>query len=304
MRSLLAFTLFASTFAFAQERDFSAMEVKATKVAGNVYILETTGPSSSGGNIGVSVGGDGIVMVDDKFAPLGPKIEAALKGITDKPLRFVLNTHVHNDHTHGNVYFGDKSTIVAHENVRKRMPGYSDFGGQPNTPPPQHALPVITFDHRLTIHLNGEDVRGIHMPASHTDGDTVVFFTKSNVVHMGDDFFNGMFPYIDLENGGTVKGYIKAMEATLREIPPDAKIIPGHGKLATVDDLRANLKMLQETTAIIEKQIKAGKTAAQMKQAKVLAAYDKYSWSFISTDTYIDQLYNGLSGKKANSGAH
>jgi cyclase len=305
MRKLFAIALFASTLALAQERlDFSKLEVKATKVAGNVYMLETTGPGFGGGNIGVTVGDDGIVMVDDKFAPLGPKIEAALKGISNKPLRFILNTHWHSDHTHGNIHFGDKTVIVAHENVRTRIAKDTEFTGKPNVPSPKQALPIVTFDSRLTIHLNGEDVRGIHLPAGHTDGDTVVFFTKSNVVHMGDDFFQGMFPFIDLESGGSVRGYIKAIEAVLPQIPADAKIIPGHGPLATVDDLRANLKMLQETTAIVEKGIKAGKTADQLKQEKALAAYDKYSWDFITTDKYIDQLYNGLSGKKANSGAH
>jgi glyoxylase-like metal-dependent hydrolase (beta-lactamase superfamily II) len=305
MRKLLLFFACAlASTAFAQQMDFSKLEIKATKVAGNVYMLETSGPGFGGGNIGVSVGDDGVVMVDDKFAELGPKIEAALKGITDKPLRFILNTHVHGDHTHGNIYFGPKSTIIAQENVRKRLPDYVEFGGQPNTPPPPQAYPVITFDHRLTIHLNGEDVRGIHMPNGHTDGDTIVFFTKSNVVHMGDDFFNGMFPFIDFENGGSVKGYIKAVEDSLTQIPADAKIIPGHGPLGTVDDLRADLKMLEETTAIVEKGIKAGKTADQMKQEKVFAAYDKYSWHFMTTDKYIDELYNGLTGKKANSGSH
>jgi cyclase len=306
MRNLLAVLVLASSFTFAQQMDFSKMDVKVVKVAGNIYLVDATAPGGgfSGGNIGISVGEDGIVMVDDKFAPLGPKIEAALKEITDKPIRFILNTHVHGDHTHGNIYFGKKTTIIAHENVYKRLSESKDFGGAPNTPPPPEAYPIITFDSQVTIHLNGEDVRGIHVPASHTDGDTVVFFTKSNVVHMGDDFFNGIFPFIDLENGGSVTGYIAAIEGMLRQIPADAKIIPGHGPLATVDDLRADLKMLKETTAIIQKGIKAGKTAEQLKKEKVLAAYDKWSWSFISTDKYIDEIYNGLSGKQANSGSH
>jgi cyclase len=304
MRKLIAALIFTTTLTFAQRIDFSKLEVKATKVAGSVYMLETTGPGFGGGNIGVSIGDDGVVMVDDKFSPLGPKIEAALKGITDKPLRFLLNTHVHGDHTHGNIYFGKKTTIVAHENVRNRLPKYEEFGGAPNTPPPPEAYPIVTFDSRLTVHLNGEDVRGIHTPHAHTDGDTVVFFTKSNVIHMGDNFFNGMFPYIDLENGGSVKGYIAAIESVLKQAPADARVIPGHGPLASVADLRANLKMLQETTAIIQKGIKAKKTADQLKKEKALAAYEKFSWSFITTDKYIDQIYNGLTGKKANSGTH
>lgn len=300
MSRVFAFLLLASAFAAAQGMDFTKLEIKATKVAGSVYMLETTGTGFGGGNIGVSVGDDGIVMVDDKFAPLGAKIEAALKSISDKPLRFVLNTHWHGDHTHGNIHFGEKSTIVAHENVRKRIEADKAFGGRPNVATPKSALPIITFDGRVTIHLNGEDVKGIHVPRSHTDGDTVVFFTKSNVVHMGDIYFNGMFPFIDLQSGGDVRGYIKATEAVLQQVPADAKIIPGHGPLATVADLKANLEMLKATTAIVEKGIKAKKSAEQLKKEKALAAYDKYSWQFITTDKYIDQLYNSLSGKKAN----
>jgi cyclase len=235
MRKMVALLVFTSTLAFAQ-MDFSKMDVKVIKVAGNIYMVDATSPGGgfSGGNIGVSVGDDGIVMVDDKFAPLGPKIEAALKEITDKPIRFILNTHVHADHTHGNVYFGKKTTVIAHENVYKRLGGYKDFGGSNSLPPPE-AYPIITFDSSVTIHLNGEDVRGLHIAAGHTDGDTVVFFAKSNVVHMGDDFFNGMFPFIDLETGGSVPGYIAASRSrstrdgrrSARE-PEDAEGNSGH----------------------------------------------------------------------------
>jgi cyclase len=261
----------------AQHRlDFSKLEVKAVKVSGSVYLLDTAGPGFSGGNVGASVGEDGIVIIDDKFAPLGPKIEAALKSVTDKPIRFVINTHIHADHTHGNIHFGGKSTIIAHENVRKRLPDYKEFGG-PNSPPPPQVYPIITYHGRVSIHLNGEDVKGIHFPSSHTDGDTVVFFTQSNVVHMGDNFFHGMFPYFDLQTGGSVKGYIRTTEAVLQQIKPDTKIISGHGPLATVEDLKANLAMLKETAAIIERVIKAGKTADQLKKEKALAKYEKYS---------------------------
>jgi cyclase len=276
-----------------QEPDWSKIEIKAERVAGSVYMLYGVG-GFAGGNIGVSAGADGIVLVDDQFEPLVPKIEAALKGISDKPVRFVLNTHVHGDHTHGNKVFGLKSTIIAHDNVRRRLIDDDEFDGKKGTRAPAHALPLITFDNKLSVWLNGEEVRGIHVPSGHTDGDTVVWFTKSNVVHMGDDFFNGMFPFIDMASGGSVDGYVAAVETVLGQLPAEVKIIPGHGPLATRADLERYLAMLKDTTAIVRKGVAAGKTADQLKAEKVLAAWDKWSWDFSSTDKFIDQLHAGL----------
>lgn len=281
----------------AQMPDFSKIEVKAEKVAGNVYMLSGVG-GFAGGNIGVSVGGDGLLLVDDQFVPLLPKIEAALKGVSDKPVRFVLNTHFHGDHTGSNAALGARSTIIAHENVRKRLTEDTQYGGQVGQRTPKEALPLITFDHKLSVHWNGEEIRGIHFPSGHTDGDTIVFFTGSNAVHMGDDFFNGMFPFIDLQGGGSVKGYVAAVEAVLPQIPADARIIPGHGPLASRADLEAYLAMLKETVAIVQKGIDGGQTLEQLKTAKVLAKWDKFSWAFITTDRYLEQLYNGLKAVK------
>ncbi len=273
-----------------KEPDWSKIEIKAVKVAGNVYMLEGTGPEFSGGNIGVSVGPDGILLVDDKFVPLAPKIQAALRSVSDKPVRFVLNTHYHGDHTSGNAAFGTSSTIIAHENTRKRLLSPRD-----GKPVPAAALPVITFEDKLQVHINGEDIRAIHFPAGHTDTDVVVFFTKSNVVHMGDDFFNGMYPFIDEDGGGTVRGYIANIAKLVETIPADARIIPGHGPISSPKELRAFLGMLQETSAIVEAGIKAGKTADQLKKEKALAKYDA-TWGkgFMKTDDYIDELYRDL----------
>jgi glyoxylase-like metal-dependent hydrolase (beta-lactamase superfamily II) len=296
----LVIMLLAAPFVAAQgEPDWSKIEIKAEKVAGNVYMLYGVG-GFAGGNIGVSVGDDGIVLVDDQFEPLVPKIEAALKGISDKPVRFVLNTHFHGDHTHGNKVFGQKSTIIAHHNVRKRVEADNDFDGKPGTRAPRHALPIITFDHQVSVHLNGEDIRGLHVPSGHTDGDTVVFFTASKVVHMGDDFFNGMFPFIDLESGGTVKGYAAAVDKVLADLPADVKIIPGHGPLATRDDLKEYVAMIKDTSAVVQKGIDAGKTVEQLKQEKPLARWDKWGAGFLKTDDYLHQLYNGLKGIAKN----
>ncbi len=206
-------------------QDFSKVEIKVQKVSGTVYMLE-----GLGGNIGASVGDDGIVIVDDEFLPLADKIEAALKGITDKPVKFVLNTHWHGDHTGGNPHFGEKAPIIAQENVRKRLAagGKTRFGEV--KPADKTALPVITFEKDVTVHLNGEDIRAIHFPNGHTDGDSVIFFPQANVVHMGDDFFNGTFPFIDLDSGGSVQGMIAGDEKVLAEVPDDVKIIHAFGQ--------------------------------------------------------------------------
>ena len=285
------FLLFCAVQAGAQ--DFSKVEMKVQKVAGTVYMLE-----GAGGNIGASVGDDGIVMVDDEFLPLADKIEAALKGITDKPVKVVLNTHWHGDHTGGNPHFGEKAPIVAQENVRKRLAagGKTRFGE--TKPADKSALPIITFEENVSVHLNGEDIQAIHFPHGHTDGDSVIFFKQSNVVHMGDDFFNGgMFPFIDIESGGSVQGMIAGDEKVLGEVPDDVKIIPGHGPLGTKEDLRKFVAVLKETSAAVEAGIKKGKTVDQLKQEKVLAKWDSWGQGFIKTDVFIEILYDSLKNK-------
>lgn len=285
-RLTFALTLFACSLPALAQTDFDAVQVKAAKVAGNVWML-----TGAGGNIGVSVGDDGIVLVDDQYAPLAPKIEAALETITDKPVRFILNTHYHPDHTGGNEHFGMSAPIVAHENVRKRLNGdaVGPDGRQPASP--ASALPVITFNDSVTIHLNGEDVRAVHMPHGHTDGDSVIWFTKSNVVHLGDDFFVGMFPFVDTNNGGSVRGLIANIETMLPKIPDDAKLIPGHGTLSDKAGLRAFLDMLKGTLATVEQGIAAGKSADQLKDEKALAKWDDWGKGFIKNDVWIDTLY-------------
>jgi glyoxylase-like metal-dependent hydrolase (beta-lactamase superfamily II) len=283
----------------AQERDFSKVQIKVTQVSGNIYMLE-----GAGGNIAASVGDDGIVIVDDQYAPLAEKIQAALKGITDKPVRFVINTHYHGDHTGGNEPFANKgTTVIAQDNVRKRLEsgGTAGNGGSIKMQQPaatKAALPIITFENDVTVHLNGEDIRALHFPSGHTDGDSVIFFPKNNVVHMGDDFVRYGFPFIDVASGGSVQGMISAMEKAMALLPADVKVIPGHGALSNLDDVRAFVKMLKETSAVVQKAIKEKKTLEQMKQAKILAPWDKFSGSFINSDAFIETLYNSLTGQK------
>jgi cyclase len=291
----------------AQDKDFSKVEIKVTKVSGNIYMLE-----GDGGNIAASVGEDGIVIVDDQYAPLADKIQAALKSlkITDKPVRFVINTHYHGDHTGGNLPFANSgSTLIAQDNVRKRLEsgGTAGNGGSIKMdfkPAPKGALPVITFDHDVTVHLNGEDIRALHFPAGHTDGDAIIFFPKNNVVHMGDDFVRYGFPFIDVSSGGSVQGMISAMEKVSTQLPPDVKVIPGHGALSNLDDVRAFTKMLKETSAVVQKAIDEHKTVEQMKQEKILAPWAKWSGEFLDADKFIETVYNSLTGSKGEFMKH
>ncbi len=289
--------------AAAQGEDFSKTQLRVTKVSGTVYMLDAVPPGDAGGNIGASVGEDGIVIVDDQYAPLAEKIRAALKGVTDKPVRFVINTHYHGDHTGGNALFQKDSPIIAQENVRKRLEQGGTAGVGPamnfeHKPAEKAALPIITFEHDVTVHLNGEDIRALHFPAGHTDGDSIIFFPKSNVVHMGDDFVTYGFPFIDVMSGGSIDGMIDGVEKALAQLPPDVKVIPGHGPVSTPEDVRVYVKMLKDTRAVVEKALAQGKTAEQMKQDKILDPWKKYSGSFISTDAFIDTLYNSLTGSK------
>ncbi|HKQ63264.1 MAG TPA: MBL fold metallo-hydrolase [Candidatus Polarisedimenticolaceae bacterium] len=303
MRSTYALALvvaaLACSVAGAQDQDFSKVQLKPTKVAGGVYMLE-----GAGGNIGVSVGDDGIAIVDDQFAPLVDKIRAALKGIADKPVRFVINTHCHEDHTGGNAPMSTTSAIIAQENVRRRLQAGGGAGNRgslhfDSKPAVKAALPILTFEHDVTLHMNGEDIRVEHFGRAHTDGDSVVFFPTSNVVHMGDIFVTYGFPFIDLEGGGSVDGMIAAIQEILPKLPADVKIIPGHGGVSTPPDMKRFLGMLEATRAVVAEGIDQGKTLEQLQQEKVLERWNEWSGQFVSTDKFIETLYNDLKSVKA-----
>jgi len=288
----------AAGYCFAQHDDFSKVQIKVTKVSGSVYMLE-----GAGGNIGASVGDDGIVVVDDQYAPLADRIQAALKGITDKPVRFIINTHYHPDHTGGNEYFQKQAPIIAQDNVRKRLEtgGVGGNGGSMHMEmkaAPKDALPIITFDHDVTVHLNGEDIRALHFPAGHTDGDSVIYFPKSNVVHMGDDFVTYGFPFIDVDGGGSIDGMISGVESAIAQLPPDVKVIPGHGPVSSLDDVHAYIKMLKDTRAVVQDALGKKMTLEQMKEKKILDPWKKYSGDFVSEDVFLETLYNSLTGQK------
>lgn len=256
-------------------------ELAVSQVADKIHMI-----SGPGGNIGVSAGTDGLLMIDDKFAPLADQIRAALADLNDGELKFLLNTHFHGDHTGGNSIFGLETPIIAHSNVRTRLAA--------ENPTPSTALPVITFDSALAIHFNGEEIKVLHVPNAHTDGDAMVFFTGSNVIHMGDTFFNQRFPFVDIDSGGSVQGVIAAVKAVLAKIDDQTKIIPGHGPLATSADLKTYLRMINETKTLVAAGHKAGKSLAELQAAGVGAEWASWSWGFISAERWIATLHRSL----------
>lgn len=277
------------------QQDFSKVEIKVVPVAGSIYMLQ-----GAGGNIGVSAGPDGILIVDDQYAELAEKIQAALKGINPGKLKYVLNTHYHGDHTGGNPKVGAEASIIAQENVRKRLASGTMVRGEKVEPMAAAGLPVITFEDKVSVHFNGEEIKAIHFPHGHTDGDSIIFFTKSNVVHMGDDFFLGRFPFVDLDNGGSVQGLTENVGKVLAQIPADSKVIPGHGALATVEDLKKFHGMLTATTAVVQGGMTAGKTLEQIQAAGLPEEWKEWGSGFIKTDMWIATIHASLQDKMKN----
>ena len=273
-------TIVASAFA-----QFDDVEIKVTPVAGNIYMLV-----GAGGNIGVSVGEDGILMIDDQFRPLAEKIQTALSNFNKGDLKFVLNTHVHGDHVGGNTFFGEHATIIAQDNVRKRM--IEDFNNKDEKAQGKQAWPVITFENSVSVHFNYEEIKVIHLPAGHTDGDAVIYFTKSNVVHTGDLMFSGLFPFVDLESGGTVDGYIADVTEIISNINDSTLIIPGHGPLSKLSDYKTFQNMLLTTTKIVRDYVAEGKTLDEIIALGLGDQWKDWSWSFISTERWITTIYN------------
>ena len=284
----------AAVAATAQPPDISKVEVTTQKLAEGLYMLQ-----GAGGNIGLSVGEDAAFLVDDQYAPLTPKIKAAVAALTDKPVKFVLNTHWHGDHTGGNENLGAGGTlIVAHDNVRKRMSTdqFIAFFDEKVPPAPRVALPMVTFGENVTFHINGEEIHAFHVAPAHTDGDAAVHFRKANVVHTGDLFFNGLYPFIDVDSGGSVAGMIAAADTLMTIVKDDTKIIPGHGPLATRADYKAFRDMLAAARDAIAPMVKAGRTLEQIVAAKPTAAFDaRWGGGFIKPDQFVGLVYSDLS---------
>lgn len=287
---LIIFALFNYSLA---QRDLSKVEIKITPVEKNVYMLE-----GAGGNIGVYVGKDGVILVDTQYAELSDKIKEALKKISNGKVKYVLNTHWHTDHTNGNVNFGNEALIISHENVRKRLSREQRILGRVIKSLPSIGLPKITFYTSLTLYFDDEEIRMVHFANAHTDGDSVVFFTKSNVIHMGDLFFSGRFPFIDLNCGGDVENLTKIIESILQRLPSTTKIIPGHGPLSTREDLKTYHHMLIQTTELIREKIQKGKSLEEIKAEGLPEVWSSWASSFITTERWIEIVYRSLTRDK------
>jgi glyoxylase-like metal-dependent hydrolase (beta-lactamase superfamily II) len=279
------------------QQDFSKVEVTATKLAEGVHVL-----FGEGGNIGVSSGKDGVLLIDDQYAPLTPKIRAAVSSISDQPIRFVLNTHWHGDHSGGNENLGGAGAlIVAHENVRRRMSveQFLEAFGQKVPPAKAAALPVVTYTESVSFHINGDDLECVHVPPAHTDGDSVVRFRKANVLHMGDLFFNGLYPFIDASTGGSLEGMIRAADRILGEVDDSTQIIPGHGPMAKKADLKAFRDMLAGVRDKMKPLIAAGKTLAEVQAAKPTQAFDPiWGKGFLTPEQFVAVAYASMGGTK------
>ena len=273
------------------QQDFSKVEVKAEQLASGVSVL-----FGAGGNIGVSHGEDGTVLIDDQFAPLTPKIQAAVAALGASPVKYLINTHWHGDHSGGNENFGKAGALImAHDNVRVRMASdqKTPFGEVKASP--KVALPVITYAEGLKLHLNGEEVRVISVPPAHTDGDSIVHWTKSNVIHMGDLYFHKMsFPFVDRSSGGDVRGVIAAADKVLAMADDNTKIIPGHGAVASKADLQAYRDMLVSIVGKVEAAVKAGKSLEEVKATKPADGFGVNPSGFITADRFIEMVYGTL----------
>lgn len=285
------FSILALSGSAEAQQNWDEVAVEAHPVVGNIYML-----TGSGGNIGVSVGEDGILIVDDQYAPLSDKIKSALRDLHAGPLKFVLNTHFHGDHVGGNPIFGLEATIIAHTNVRKRLSTPQQRGVRTIPAMVEDGWPVITFDEEVSVHFNGEEIRLVHLPGAHTDNDSYVHFTGSDVVHMGDTFFNGRFPFVDLNSGGSVDGLIRNITEVLELIGPDTHVIPGHGDLGDRAALQAYHEMLVATTEAVRGMMAEGKTLDEVKAAGLPYEWAGFANDFVPEARWIETIFN-------NSGA-
>lgn len=277
--------------AAAQDTDFSKVEIKTVPVADGIYML-----LGQGGNIGVSVGEDGVFIIDDQFAPLTEKILAAIGELSEQPVRFVVNTHWHGDHTGGNENLArGGSVVVAHKNVRERLNSeqFVSFLNRTVPPQPKAALPVVTFTDALTLHLNGDDIDVIHVGPGHTDGDSVIHFRSANVIHTGDIFFNGLYPFIDERSGGDVAGVVAAADQILAMVDDDTRIIPGHGPIGNRADLKRYRDMLATVAERVREQKQAGKSRDDVIAAKPTSDFDAdWGQGFLPPDRWVGIVYD------------
>jgi glyoxylase-like metal-dependent hydrolase (beta-lactamase superfamily II) len=281
MKTSIITLLFLLSSTVVNANKFDGVEITVTNASKNVYMLQ--GP---GGNIGVLATETGLLLVDDKFAPLAQRIESAMNGIANKELKYIVNTHFHGDHTGSNSHFADKAPIFAHENVRERLKN------QPEDK--QVALPVVTYDQGINIFLDDEQITLTHFPNAHTDGDTIVYFNKANVLHTGDLFFEVGFPYVDLKHGGSVKGYLTAVNNIIAQVPDDVVIIPGHGKITNKATYKEFSKMLAYSINHVSALLAAGKSEQDILTMGIGEQYKHLSWKFINEERWLKTLIADL----------
>jgi len=266
------------------------VRMELVTVAEGIYVLY-----GRGGNIGVSAGEDGVLLIDDQFAYMTPKVRAAVATVSDSPVRMVLNTHWHGDHTGGNEALArDGAMIVAHDNVRARMNSshFSTFFQSTSEPSPREALPVVTFERDVTVHLNGHTIWLEHAPTAHTDGDAIVYFEEANVVHMGDNFFNGLYPFIDADSGGSIVGMVAAIDTALARIDAETRVIPGHGPMSDKNGLRAFRDMLATVAGRMRTAIDVGRSVEEIVASKPTADFDaNWGQGFIKPDDWVALVY-------------
>jgi cyclase len=276
------------------QTNFDTIQVRAQALRGGVYML-----TGAGGNIGVSIGDDATFIVDDQYAPLTPKIIAAVAALTTKPIRFVVNTHWHGDHTGGNENVGKTGAlIVAHNNVRKRMSTeqFNDVFNRRTPASPAGALPVVTFNDSVSFHINGDELVAFHIPPAHTDGDAVIHFTKADIVHMGDTYFATGYPFVDVSSGGNVNGIIGVADRVLAMCKPNTIVIPGHGPVSTCENLREYRNMVAAVRDRVRAEMQKGRTLEQIADAKVTAEFDaKWGRGFIQPAVFVQLVHRSLS---------
>lgn len=293
----LALCIAAAPAAAHQQPDWSNVEIRVERIAPGVAVL-----FGAGGNIGLSYGDDGNILIDDQYAPLTERILAAVRSVDADPVRFVINTHWHGDHTGGNENVGRAgAVIVAHENVRRRMSVGQMLRGTRVAPAAAAALPVVTFTDDVTFHLNGDDIRVHHVEHAHTDGDALVHWTRADVLHMGDTFFNGNLPFVDLESGGSIDGYIAAVEEGLRIADADTVIIPGHGPVARRPDLVRFRDMLRGLRDRVAAAMREGRSLEQIQSLRLADPYATPNW-FVSPESMIETIYRSLGGGAGERG--
>ena len=290
---LILLTGMVSSGLAAQGDRFAGVEIKTEQVAPGIYMLV-----GQGGNIGVSVGEDGVFMIDDQFAPLTDRITAAVAALSDRPIRFVINTHWHGDHTGGNENLGKQGAlIVAHDNVYARMSTDTEIAAFNQVVPasPKGALPVITFNDNLTFRLNGEEIRAVHYKHSHTDGDSVIHFVNANVIHTGDIWFNGFYPFIDVSNGGSIDGVISSIMTLIDLADDNTRIIPGHGPLGDKQGMQGYLEVLETVRDRMNSLIAEGKSLEEIIELKPNSDYDEtMGKGFLNPEQFLRILYSDL----------